>query len=72
MLMFGVDVPLVELIMVLIVIVVLLLIEVIVVMVITMKQMNKSKQAHELMKQMAGVLLQIKKEEEKTLMRFKR
>ena len=67
MLVFGVDVPLLEMILVFVILVIIVLIEVIVVMFLTMKHMNKSKESHELVSDLAEVLLQVKQEEQKTI-----
>ncbi|MEK6938177.1 MAG: hypothetical protein AABX04_03990 [Nanoarchaeota archaeon] len=63
MLVFGVDVPLIEVILALAIILFLLLVEAIVVIALLIKQLQKTKKLGELMEKMADALLAIKKAE---------
>ncbi|MBT4446933.1 hypothetical protein HOA92_07515 [archaeon] len=63
MLVFGVDVPLVEIVFVLSIIAGLLLLEAIVVVMLLMKQMNKAKKVLELVENLSSSILSIKKAE---------
>jgi len=63
MLVFGVDIPLIELVLVLAIIMFLLLIEAIVVIALMVKQLQKSRKLGEVMEKMSEALLSIKKAE---------
>mgnify|MGYP001569052424 CR=1 FL=1 len=63
MIVFGVDVPLVELMLVFIVIITLLLIEALVVIVLLMSQTNRSRKQTELLEKLSQTMLEIKKAE---------
>jgi len=63
MLVFGIDVPLIELVLVFAIILFLLLIEAIVVIALMVKQLQKSRQMGEVMEKMSDALLSIKKAE---------
>ncbi|MFH0701276.1 MAG: hypothetical protein V2A62_02475 [Candidatus Woesearchaeota archaeon] len=63
MLVFGVDVPLIEVILALTIILFLLLVEAIVVIALLIKQLQKTKQLGDLMEKMSEALLAIKKAE---------
>ena len=71
MLVFGVDVPLVEVIFTLAIILFFLLVESIIVVTLLLKQMNKTKQLSGLIKNLSETLLQIKKAEIDELERIK-
>ncbi len=71
MLVFGVDVPLVEIVFILAIIVGLLLIESVVVILLLMKQMNKAKKVLELVENLSATILSIKKAEIEELDRLK-
>ena len=71
-LMFGVDIPLLQVILVFTVISIILLIEIIVVMLMLMKQAGHSKQKQELLKQMMDTLLEIKDKEIEELAQLRR
>jgi len=72
MLVFGVDVPLVELVLVIVVIMFVLLIEALVVIGMLLSQMNKMKKTLELVQKMTDTLLALKKEEIEVLDRLKK
>jgi hypothetical protein len=63
MLVFGVDIPLIELVLALAIILFLLLIEAIVVIALMVKQLQKSRKLGEVMEKMSDALLSIKKAE---------
>jgi len=63
MLVFGVDIPLVEVIFALAIIIFLILVESIVVIAMLLKQMNKSKKLSELVGKLSDTILDIKKAE---------
>ena len=63
MLIFGIDVPLIEIIFVLALVIFIILIEVIVIVSLLIKQMNKSKQLAFLIEQLSETILSIKKVE---------
>jgi len=71
MLVFGVDVPLIELMLALAIILFLLLIEAIVVIALMVKQLHKSRQLGEVMEKMSEALLSIKKAEIEELDRIR-
>jgi hypothetical protein len=72
MLVFGIDVPLVEVIFALAIIIFILLVESIVIISLLIKQMNKSKKLGTLIEQLSETLLQIKKAEIEELDKIKR
>ena len=63
MLVFGVDVPLIEIVLALAAVMVVLLIEALVVIIVLMKQMNKTRKISEAVQELSDTLLQIKKSE---------
>tara|TARA_Y100000310_G_scaffold316956_1_gene369279 strand:+ start:799 stop:1017 length:219 start_codon:yes stop_codon:yes gene_type:complete len=67
MIVFGVDIPLVEIIFTMSIIIFILLVESIVVVMVLLKQMNKSKKTQELLQTLSDTLLKIKEVEIKTL-----
>jgi len=71
MLVFGVDIPLVEVIFALAIIIFLILIESIVVIAMLIKQMNKSKKLSELVGKLSETILDIKKTEIDELSRLR-
>ncbi len=72
MLVFGVDVPLVELILAFAVIMFILLFEVIVVLSIVIRQLNKTKKQEELLAKLSEILLDVKKAEIEELDKLKK
>jgi len=72
MLVFGIDIPLVEIIITLVIIIFLLLIESIVLIFLITKEMNKSKKLAALLETLSETLLAIKKAEIEELDRFKK
>jgi hypothetical protein len=72
MLVFGIDVPLVEVIFALAIIIFILLVESIVIISLLIKQMNKSKKLGSLIEQLSETLLQIKKAEIEELDKIKK
>jgi len=72
MLVFGVDIPLVEVIFVLCIIIFLLLVEAIVVISLLMKQMHKTNKLGDLVQKLSETLLEIKKAEITELDKLKR
>ena len=72
MLVFGIDVPLVEVIVVFALIIFLLLVEAIVVISLQIKQLNKSRKLGLLIERLSETLLQIKKAEIEELDKLKR
>ena len=72
MLVFGVDIPLVEVIFVLSIIIFILLIEAIVVISLLVKQMNKTKQLTGLIEKLSSTILEIKKKEIEQLDKLKK
>lgn len=71
MLVFGVDVPLVEVVFILAIITGLLLFEGIIIILLLMKQMNKAKKVLELVENLSSTILSIKKAEIEELDRLK-
>lgn len=63
MLVFGIDIPLVEILLLLVIIIFILLVEAIVIISLLVNQMNKTKKMSELMEKLSGSLLDIKKAE---------
>jgi hypothetical protein len=72
MLVFGVDVPLVEVIFAFAIIIFILFIEAVIVIGLLIKQMNKTKQLSELIEKMSETILAIKKVEIEELDRIRR
>jgi hypothetical protein len=72
MLVFGIDIPLVEVIFALAIIIFILLVESIVIISLLIKQMNKSKKLGTLIEQLSETLLQIKKAEIEELDKIKK
>ena len=72
MLVFGIDIPLVEVIFALAIIIFILLVESIVIISLLIKQMNKSKKLGTLIEQLSETLLQIIKAEIEELDKIKR
>lgn len=72
MLVFGLDIPLVEVIFALAMIIFILLIEAVIVIGLLLKQMNKTKKLGELMQKMSETLLSIKRAEMEELDKLKR
>jgi hypothetical protein len=72
MLIFGIDIPLVEIILVLGVITFLLLMEALVVIIMLTKQINKTKNLSQLVEKLSETLLEIKKAEIDELDKLKR
>lgn len=72
MIVFGVDVPLVELLLVLVVIITLLLIEALVIIVLLMNQTNRSRKQTELLEKLSQTMLEIKKAEIAELEKIRR
>ncbi|MBU1112050.1 MAG: hypothetical protein ABIG93_05570 [archaeon] len=71
MLLFGVEVPLVEIIFILAVVMFILLIEMIVVISLLLKEMNKTKHLSELIEKLSETILSIKKAEIEELDKLK-
>ena len=67
MLVFGVDVPLVELILAIAIILLLLLVEAIVIVSLVIRQLNKAKKQEELLEKLSENILSLKKAEMETL-----
>lgn len=63
MIVFGVDVPLVELLFVLVVVISILLVEALVIIILLMNQTNRSKTQTELLEKLSQTMLEIKKAE---------
>ena len=72
MLVFGVDIPLIEVVFALAMIGFIILVEIIIVVVLLMKNLNKAKELGDTLNQLAKVLLSVKKEEIKEIERLKR
>lgn len=66
MLVFGVDIPLVELLLVFAIITIILLIEAIILVGLFMKQMNKAHKLSEMLRTLAETLLELKNRESKS------
>lgn len=71
-LLFGVDIPLIQIIVIFFILSFLVLVEIIIVMLILTKMLEKAKQRDELQKQMMDTLLQIKSKEIEELGRIRR
>lgn len=67
MLVFGIDVPLVEVLFTLVIIIFLLLLEAVIIQALLMKQINRTKQLAESMEKVAQLLAQLKQGEWKKL-----
>ncbi len=72
MLVFGIDIPLIEVVFALAMIGFIVLVEIIVVVVLLMKNLNKAKELGDTLNKLAQVLLSVKKEEIKEIERLKR
>lgn len=72
MLVFGVDVPLVEVVIALAIIGFILLVEIIVVAILLMKGLGRAKDLSDLLNKLSHILLEIKKEELKEISRLKK
>lgn len=72
MLVFGIDIPLVEILLIFTIVIFLLLVEAIIVISLMVKHLNKSKQLGDLMMQLSGTLLEIKKKEIEELDKLRR
>lgn len=72
MLVFGIDVPLVEILLLLVIIIFILLVEAIVIISLLVNQMNKTKKVSELMEKLSETLLEIKKAEMTELDKIKK
>ncbi len=72
MLVFGIDIPLIEILLVFSIIIFILLIEAIVVIAILMSQLNKMKGLATLLDRLSGTILDVKKTEMEEIDRLKR
>ena len=72
MLIFGIDVPLIELILAFVVVLFLVLVEAIIIISLLVKQLNKTKKLGDLIEKLSSTLLQIKKKELEELDKLKR
>tara|TARA_Y100000310_G_C20390971_1_gene672749 strand:- start:569 stop:787 length:219 start_codon:yes stop_codon:yes gene_type:complete len=72
MLVFGIDIPLIEVVFALAMIGFIILVEIIIVVVLLMKNLNKAKELGDTLNKLAQVLLSVKKEEIKEIERLKR
>jgi len=72
MLVFGVDIPLIEVVFALALIGFIILVEIIIVVVLLMKNLNKAKELGDTLNKLAQVLLSVKKEEIREIERLKR
>ena len=72
MIVFGVDIPLVEIIFTMAIIIFILLVESVVVVMLMIKQMNKTKKIGTLLQNLSDTLLQIKKAEIEELDKLKK
>ncbi len=72
MLVFGVDIPLIEVVFALAMVGFIILVEIIIVVVLLMKNLNKAKELGDTLNKLAQVLLSVKKEEIKEIERLKR
>ena len=72
MLVFGIDIPLIEVVFALAMISFVILVEIMIVVVLLMKNLNKAKELGETLNKLAQVLLSVKKEEIKEIERLKR
>ena len=72
MLVFGIDVPLIEVILALAIVMFLLLVESIVIISLLVKHLNKTKRLGDLVEKLSGTLLDIKKKEIEELDKLKR
>ncbi|MEK6900743.1 MAG: hypothetical protein AABX37_00190 [Nanoarchaeota archaeon] len=71
MLVFGIDIPLVEILLVLVLVIFVLLAESVIVVILLIKQMNKSKKLIDLVERMSETILSIKKAEIEQLDRIR-
>ena len=72
MLVFGIDIPLIEVVFALAMIGFIILVEIIIVVVLLMKNLNKAKELGDTLNKLAQVLLSVKKEEIREIERLKR
>jgi hypothetical protein len=72
MLVFGIDIPLVEVILVFSILVFIILFEALVIIILMTKQLNKMKQASSLVQKLSETVLAIRKVETQELMRIKK
>ena len=72
MLVFGVDIPLIEILLALLVMIIILFLEAIIVVGMLIKDMNKTKKLAELIEKLSETILQIKKAEIEELDKIKR
>ena len=63
MLVFGVDIPLVEIVLTIAVIIIILLVQSLIIIVLLMKQMNKTKKVGRAVERLSEAILQVKKAE---------
>ena len=71
MLLFGIDVPLVELVLAFVIVLFLVLVEAIIIISLLVKQLNKTKKLGDLIEKLSSTLLQIKKKELEELDKLK-
>ena len=71
MLVFGVDIPLIEVVFVLVIVSIIILIEIIVIVVLLTRNLKKTREVGDLLKELSNVLLAVKKEELKEIDRLK-
>ena len=72
MLIFGIDVPLIELILAFVIVLFLVLVEAIIIISLLVKQLSKTKKLGDLIEKLSGTLLEIKKKEIEELDKLKR
>ncbi len=72
MLVFGVDVPLIEVVFILVIVSIIILAEIIVVVILLMRNLKKTKEVGDLLKELSNILLEVKKEELREIERLKR
>lgn len=72
MLVFGVDVPLMEVVFALVLISFIVLVEIIVLVILLMQSLNRTKELGDLLSKLSQVLLEVKKEEMREIERLKR
>ena len=72
MLIFGIDVPLIELILAFVIVLFLVLVEAIIIISLLVKQLSKTKKLGDLIEKLSGTLLEIKKKEIEELDKLKK
>ncbi len=72
MLVFGVDIPLIEVVFVLVIVSIIILIEIIVIVVLLTRNLKKTREVGDLLKELSNILLEVKREELKEIERLKR